>query len=72
MPTGSLQADRGYHLRIFSDAVFKKEESTGHCVRGAVYLLCSGSQDSGFAKTSTCHALDFVSRQQRRVVRATF
>eukprot|EP00969_Alexandrium_andersonii_P104677 4617996-Alexandrium_andersonii.AAC.1 len=31
MPAGSLPADRGYHLRVFSDAAFKKEESTGHC-----------------------------------------
>eukprot|EP00969_Alexandrium_andersonii_P138664 6132481-Alexandrium_andersonii.AAC.1 len=62
----SHQADRGYHLRIFADAAFKKEEATGHCMRGAVYLLCSGGRDSDFTKTSACHVLGFVSRQQRQ------
>eukprot|EP00969_Alexandrium_andersonii_P356293 15446250-Alexandrium_andersonii.AAC.1 len=70
MSAGGNNADCGYHLRNFSDAAFKKEESTGHCVRGAVYLLCSGGQDSDFTKTSACRALDFAPRQQRRVVRA--
>eukprot|EP00969_Alexandrium_andersonii_P181022 7998917-Alexandrium_andersonii.AAC.2 len=71
IPGGSHETDSGRHLRIFSDAAFKKEESTGHCVGGAVYYLRAGSKDSDFAKTSPCHVLDFVSRQQRREVRAT-
>ena len=70
--TGSSSAEGGEHLRIYSDSAFKKEESTGHCMRGAVYLLCAGKTEASYKSSAKCHVLDFVARQQRRVVRATF
>ena len=39
---GGQMAKPSMHLRIFSDSAFKKEESSGHCMRGSVYLLCEG------------------------------
>jgi hypothetical protein len=69
---GNRQVETGFHQRVFSDSAFKKEETTGHCIRGAAYLLCSGSTDEAFTKTTTCHLLDFILRQQRKVVCATF
>ena len=41
-------------------------------MRGAAYLLCPGDTDDAFKGTTPCHLLDFISRQQRKVVRATF
>ena len=41
-------------------------------MRGAAYLLCPGTTDEAFSCSAVCHLLDFVSRQQRKVVRATF
>ena len=69
---GDRQVVTGVHQRAFSDSAFKKEEQTGHCMRGAAYLLCLGSIDDAFIRTAVCHLLDFISRQQRKVVRATF
>ncbi|MFM7985269.1 MAG: hypothetical protein ACKPKO_38715, partial [Candidatus Fonsibacter sp.] len=66
------QVVTGVHQRVFSDSAFKKEEQTGHCMRGAAYLLCPGDTDDAFKGTVPCHLLDFISRQQRKVVRATF
>ncbi|MFM7978361.1 MAG: hypothetical protein ACKPKO_03515, partial [Candidatus Fonsibacter sp.] len=66
------QVVTGVHQRVFSDSAFKKEEQTGHCMRGAAYLLCPGDNDDAFKGTAPCHLLDFISRQQRKVVRATF
>ena len=60
------------HLRMYSDAAFKKEEDTGHCMRGAMYLRCPGTRHEDFTKSCDCHILEFVARQQRRVVRSTF
>ena len=72
MVSGDRRVDAGSHLRTFSDSAFKKEEQTGHCMRGAAYLLCPGNTEGAFILTLPCHLLDFVSRQQRKVVRATF
>ena len=69
---GDWQVEAGTHLRAYSDSAFKQEEQTGHCMRGAVFLLCPGKHDESFVRTAKCHLLDFVSRQQRTVVRATF
>ena len=69
---GDQQVGTGVHQRVFSDSAFKKEEQTGHCMRGAAYLLCPGSNDDAFKCTVVCHILDFIARQQRKVVRATF
>ena len=41
-------------------------------MRGSVYLLCGGRGAEAYQKTAQGHMLDFVARQQRRVVRATF
>ncbi|MFM7983650.1 MAG: hypothetical protein ACKPKO_30435, partial [Candidatus Fonsibacter sp.] len=51
---------------VFSDSAFKKEEQTGHCMRGAAYLLCPGDHDDAFKGTASCHIIDFISRQQRK------
>ena len=68
-PSGSVV---GTHLRMISDAAFKKEEDSGHSMRGACYVRCLGSNTEDMVKTVTGHLLDYVSRQQRRVTRATF
>ena len=60
------------HLRAYSDSAFKKEETTGHVMRGAVYVLCAGTTTADFTRSSPCHILDYTPKQQRRVVRATF
>jgi hypothetical protein len=60
------------HLREISDAAFKKEEDNGHSMRGAVYVRCLGSKVEHMTKSVPGHLLDFVSRSQRRVTRATF
>ena len=66
------------HLRVYSDAAFKKEEADGHSMRGALYLRCcspSASNNKPFSMyTSTVqgHLLDMKSGGQRRVVRSTF
>jgi len=57
---GNRQVETGFHQRVLSDSAFKKEETTGHCIRGAAYLLCSGNTDEAFTKTTTCHLLDFI------------
>ena len=75
MPHSPAEASRpktGTHLRAYSDSAFKKEEQTGHCMRGAVYLICPGNSESAYKASAVCHVLDVVSKQQRRVVRATF
>ena len=43
---GDRQVDAGTHLRAYSDSAFMKEEQTGHCMRGAVFLLCPGKMTS--------------------------
>ena len=68
---GDRQVGTGPHQRVFSDSAFKKEEQTGHYMRGVAYLLWPGSTDDAFGCSAACHLLDFVSRQ-RKGVRATF
>ena len=70
-PREDWQVGTGSHQRVCSDSAFKKEEQTGHCMRGEAYLLCPGPTDEAFVYTSTRRLLDFVARQQRRFVRAT-
>ena len=43
------------HQRIFSDSAFKKEESSGHCMRGSVYLLCEGQGAEAYQKKQRSH-----------------
>ena len=68
-PAGSIIPT---HLRQISDAAFKKEEDSGHSMRGAAYMRCAGNQESDFTGTRRGHLLEWVARQQRRVTRATF
>ena len=68
-PKGSTVAT---HLRMISDAAFKKEEDSGHSMRGACYVRCLGNTTADMIKTVKGHLLDYVARQQRRVTRATF
>ena len=63
---GDRQVGTGSHQRVCSDSAFKQEEQTGHCMRGAAYLLCPGSTDEAFGCSATFQLLDFVSRQQRK------
>ena len=39
------------HLRIISDAAFKKETEKGHCLRGALYLRAPGDTTASFVTT---------------------
>ena len=69
---GDIQSVPSSHLRMISDAAFKKEEDDGHSMRGAIYMRCLGNTAADFVKTAPGHLIEFVSRQQRRVTRATF
>ena len=63
------------HLRIISDAAFKKETEKGHCLRGALYLRAPGITTESFVATqkeTIVHMLDWVCKNQRHVNRSTF
>jgi hypothetical protein len=60
------------HLREISDAAFKKEDTSGHSMRGACYMRCLGKETSDMIVTRKGHLLDYQAKQQRRVTRATF
>jgi hypothetical protein len=60
------------HLRMISDAAFKREEDSGHSMRGACYVRCPGVSDNDFVISKPGHLIETVARQQRRVTRATF
>lgn len=64
--------EKGTHLRMYSDAAFKKEEEDGHSQRGAIYMRCVGNTQKDMICTSQGHLIEMASKQQRRVVRATF
>ena len=64
--------DTGTHLRLYSDAAFKREEESGHSIRGALYIRCRGSKFEDMKCSTHGHLIDHVSRNQRRVVRSTF
>ena len=59
------------HLRIISDAAFKKETEDGYSLRGVVYLRCPGENNFD-ARFINCHILEWVCKAQRHVVRSTF
>ena len=66
---------RDTHLRIISDAAFKKETEKGHCLRGALYLRVPGNTTESFVATqsnTTVHVLDWQCKNQRHVTRSTF
>ena len=66
---------RESHLRIVSDAAFKKEAEKGHCLRGALYLRAPGDTTESFVTTqeeTTVHVVDWLCKNQRHVTRSAF
>ena len=58
---------------MYSDAAFKKEEEEDrHSMRGSLFIRCAVSFFDQFRCTTIGHLIDFIAKQQRRVVRATF
>jgi hypothetical protein len=60
------------HLRVVSDAAFKKEEEKGHSLRGCLYLLAAGIDLEAFKKGDIVHILEFLCKAVRHVTRSTF
>ena len=56
------------HLKVVSDAAFKKEEEKGHSLRGSLYLVASGDYHSN----GVVHVLEYLSKSLRHVTRSTF
>ena len=60
----------------FSDAAFKKEESTGHALKGTVMVRIAMSDGpQGLLPTQkkiSCHVIDYVTKRVRNVTRSTF
>ena len=65
--------DGPFRVVALSDAAFKKEDNTGHAVRGCAVVLMpsSGTMDSDLRNTCV-HLIDYASRKQRHVTRSTF
>ena len=65
--------DRSTHLRIISDAAYKRETDDGYSLRGALYCRGVGSTASSFTSQSTpIHIIDWACKSQRHVTRSTF
>jgi hypothetical protein len=62
----------GTHLRIVSDAAFKKEEEKGHSIRGSIYLRAQGSSPESFHADGPVHILEYMCKALRHVTRSTF
>ena len=60
------------HLRVVSDAAYKKETEDGYSLRGALFLRGEGIDQSAFSQNTTVHILDWACRSQRHVTRSTF
>jgi len=60
------------HLRVVSDAAFKKEEEKGHSLRGSLYLLVEGATAEFFHASGIVHILEYLSKALRHVTRSTF
>ena len=60
----------GTHLRIVSDAAYKRETEEGFSLRGAVFCRGPGQQLSG--AFTAIHVLDYICKSQRHVTRSTF
>lgn len=54
---------------VISDSAYRREDVTGHALRGAVICI---AQDLPNSPGGICHCLEMYSRKQRRVVRSTF
>ena len=67
------------HLRVVSDAAFKREQEDGYSLRGALFLRCAGSCDP-YKHDTACfalpnmfaHPLEWACRSQKHVTRSTF
>ena len=56
--SSSAEASVATHLRVVSDAAFKRETEKGHCLRGLLLLRASGTSDHSFtSKDAVVHAL---------------
>ena len=63
----------GTHLRILSDAAYKKETDDGYSLRGALYCRGFGNTTDKFAgQKTTVHIVDWACKSQRHVTRSTF
>ena len=63
----------GTHLRMISDAAYKKETDDGYSLRGALYCRGIGTiADSFSGQRSTVHIVDWACKSQRHVTRSTF
>jgi hypothetical protein len=61
------------HLRVVSDAAFKRETEDGYRLRGALFIRSGGRQaEAPVAPSSIIHILDWACRSQRHVTRSTF
>ena len=66
-----LQFDNDHdHLRIISDAAFKREPEDGYSLRGALFLRCNS--DNHNAKRAHSHVIEWVSKSQKHVCRSAF
>jgi hypothetical protein len=66
------------HLRIVSDAAFRKEDDDAHALKGAIIIRCEGNMQTLVSEATTgvflhnCHIIDYYCRKQRHVTRSTF
>jgi hypothetical protein len=61
------------HLRVVSDAAYKKEVEDGYSMRGALCCRGVGHEAKDFAGSrSMVHVLDWACKSQRHVTRSTF
>ena len=73
-----MNLSHGEHLRVVSDAAFKRETEDGYSLRGAVFLRCCTESQLAEgahpeeARNVICHVLDWACKSQRHVVRSTF
>ena len=58
-------------LLVVSDSAFRKEDTTGLAIRGAIIAL-AGPANSSDNPGSAVHIMDFYSRRQRRITRSTY
>ena len=65
--------DRQTHLRIISDAAYKRETDDGYSLRGALFCRGEGRTTEAFVRTDTpVHVIDWACKSQRHVTRSTF
>jgi hypothetical protein len=57
-------------LLALSDSAFKKEDESGHALKGGLFLLIEEGYREG--NKGHCHLLEFVCSRERHVTRSTF